>query len=260
MAKSPAHASGDYLPVSRSSSPTSVRTRRGCIRDAAARTSFPLPAGAWLRHSARICAALNTARGALLALAAKHAATIVPGYTVGVQAQPISFGHYLLGFTPALSATACGSASVRAVNNRRWARSRSARRAFRSTGRGSPIAGVRRRVENGSTPSRFAIWAPSRSASRPRALTVGTLVDDAHTQYHALATDRGRRARTDAPQHHAAEAQSGRAPRIRASEVLGSAATYLFSRHTSQHVPTTKAATQRRRWPAPPTCWASSPR
>src|SRR5262249_56722144 len=42
-------------------------------------------------------AALNVARAALLELAARHPDAIVPAYTVGVQAQPISFGHYILG-------------------------------------------------------------------------------------------------------------------------------------------------------------------
>src|SRR5262245_14316548 len=47
-------------------------------------------------------AALNVARAALIELAAKHPDAIVPAYTVGVQAQPISFGHYILAYTQAL--------------------------------------------------------------------------------------------------------------------------------------------------------------
>jgi len=47
-------------------------------------------------------AALNVARAALRELAARHPDAIVPAYTVGVQAQPISFGHYLLAYTQAL--------------------------------------------------------------------------------------------------------------------------------------------------------------
>jgi argininosuccinate lyase len=47
-------------------------------------------------------AALNVARTALVELAAKHPDAIVPAYTVGVQAQPISFGHYILAYTQAL--------------------------------------------------------------------------------------------------------------------------------------------------------------
>src|SRR5437016_9950747 len=47
-------------------------------------------------------AALNVARTALMELAARHPDAIVPAYTVGVQAQPISFGHYILAYTQAL--------------------------------------------------------------------------------------------------------------------------------------------------------------
>ena len=41
---------------------------------------------------------LNVMRDKLLALAAKHLDTIVPAYSHGVQSQPTTFGHYLLGW------------------------------------------------------------------------------------------------------------------------------------------------------------------
>ena len=47
-------------------------------------------------------AALLDARAAALALAARQAHTPVPAYTHGVQAQPTTFGHVLLGFSAAL--------------------------------------------------------------------------------------------------------------------------------------------------------------
>ena len=40
---------------------------------------------------------LNQTSATLVALAGRHAATIVPNYTNGVAAQPNSYGHYLLG-------------------------------------------------------------------------------------------------------------------------------------------------------------------
>ena len=49
-------------------------------------------------------AALNNARAMLLDFAAKSPDAIVPAYTVGVQAQPISFGHYILAYVEALGA------------------------------------------------------------------------------------------------------------------------------------------------------------
>src|SRR6266550_8993139 len=50
--------------------------------------------------------ALNNARAALLDFAAKYPDAIVPAYTVGVQAQPISFGHYILAYAEALERNA----------------------------------------------------------------------------------------------------------------------------------------------------------
>ena len=41
---------------------------------------------------------LNTLRAQLLAMAEQHAETFVPSYTNGVQANPVSLGHYLLAY------------------------------------------------------------------------------------------------------------------------------------------------------------------
>jgi hypothetical protein len=61
---------------------------------------------------------LNAARAALLDLAARHPDAIVPAYTVGVQAQPISFGHYILGYTQALERNAVRLAQAFAIVNK----------------------------------------------------------------------------------------------------------------------------------------------
>ncbi len=45
---------------------------------------------------------LDKARASLLGFAAKYPDALVPAYTHGVQAQPISFGHWLLGYSEAL--------------------------------------------------------------------------------------------------------------------------------------------------------------
>src|SRR5262245_5328271 len=63
-------------------------------------------------------AALNVARSALMELAAKHPDAIVPAYTVGVQAQPISFGHYILAYTQALERDGVRLAQAYATVNR----------------------------------------------------------------------------------------------------------------------------------------------
>src|SRR5919202_1313776 len=46
-------------------------------------------------------------REALLDLASRHRDTVIPIYTHGVQAQPTSFAHYLLGFLSALDRIGC---------------------------------------------------------------------------------------------------------------------------------------------------------
>ncbi len=51
-------------------------------------------------------ASLNNARATLLDFGAKYPDAIVPAYTVGVQAQPISFGHYMLAYVEALERNA----------------------------------------------------------------------------------------------------------------------------------------------------------
>ena len=50
-----------------------------------------------------LAAALDDTRASLLALAAREAATVVPAYTNGVQAQPTTLGHVLLGYAEALA-------------------------------------------------------------------------------------------------------------------------------------------------------------
>jgi argininosuccinate lyase len=49
---------------------------------------------------------LNNARDALIVMAAAHPNAIVPAYTWGVQAQPVSFGHYMLAYAEALTRNA----------------------------------------------------------------------------------------------------------------------------------------------------------
>jgi argininosuccinate lyase len=51
-------------------------------------------------------AALTAARAALLRLASAHPDAILPAYTWGVQAQPITFGHYLVAYAEAFTRTA----------------------------------------------------------------------------------------------------------------------------------------------------------
>ena len=47
--------------------------------------------------------ALLTTRQQLIDIAVRHTETFVPAYTTGVQAQPISYGHYLMAFADSLT-------------------------------------------------------------------------------------------------------------------------------------------------------------
>jgi argininosuccinate lyase len=48
---------------------------------------------------------LNDARAVLLSMAEKYPNAIIPAYTWGVQAQPITLGHYMLGYAAAFART-----------------------------------------------------------------------------------------------------------------------------------------------------------
>ena len=73
----------------------------------------------WLRGSVdEIAVTLKTLRTALLDLAEKHAATIMPGHTHLQVAQPITFGHHLMAYYEMFSRDASRLADLRTRFNR----------------------------------------------------------------------------------------------------------------------------------------------
>ena len=129
------------------------------------------------------------ARAKLLETAGEHGATIVPGYTNGVQAQPTTYGHYLLGFASAyarhaerlrqgyarlnlnpLGVAVYGTSSF-PVNRVRLAE----------------LLGFDGNVENGYDAAQLSpmdVGAELAAIASLAALTTGSLVGDIHTQYH----------------------------------------------------------------------------
>jgi argininosuccinate lyase len=133
--------------------------------------------------------ALNGMRARVLALAAKNVNTIVPAYTNGVQAQPISFAHYLLGYEASfardaerihdiyqrLNRCAMGTAvlanSIWPLNRKRMA----------------DLLGFDGIIENAIdagqiSPSDVALEASAIVSSN--AIRLGAVLNDIHTQYH----------------------------------------------------------------------------
>ncbi|QJR12071.1 Argininosuccinate lyase [Usitatibacter rugosus] len=133
--------------------------------------------------------AMTAARQKLLETAGKHQKTIVPGYTNGVQAQPTTYGHYLLGFS---------SAYARQGERLRQAYARLNQNPLGVAVYGTssfPINRVRLaellgfdgNVENGYDAAQLSIMdvpVELDSVAALSALTTGSLVADVHTQYH----------------------------------------------------------------------------
>ncbi len=98
-----ARRSGDYLQVEQdliaAGGPDVTRLHSGRSRQDIGSTTRRL----FLRADVLdTLASLNVARATLLQMAAAHPDAILPAYTWGVQAQPISFGHYILAYAEAL--------------------------------------------------------------------------------------------------------------------------------------------------------------
>lgn len=133
--------------------------------------------------------ALDAMRQRLLATAAKNVDTILPAYTNGVQAQPESYAHYLLGYEASfardaqrihelyqrMNRSAMGTA---VLANSSWPLNRR---------RMADLLGFDGIIENSLdagqiTPSDVSLEAASIVASN--AIRIGAILGDIHTQYH----------------------------------------------------------------------------
>ncbi|WP_251864663.1 argininosuccinate lyase [Achromobacter sp. Marseille-Q4962] len=184
--------------------------------------------------------ALNEARGKIDAMAAKYADTIVPAYTNGVQAQPITYGHYLLGYS--------------AVLRRDAARLREAYARLNLSPMGSAALGTssfpvdRKRLadllgfdgvaENSYDANQLAqidVGAEAAGLVNTMALTVGAFVQDVHTQYHQtrpwLMLQEGKLTGTSSIMPQKRNPYALNTLRLQASQAIGDAMTALVVAH-----------------------------
>jgi argininosuccinate lyase len=138
-----------------------------------------------------VIAALNDVRAQVLEIAARHTETFVPAYTNGVQAQPITYAHYLSAFADSfrrdaerlaeaygrLNRSAMGTA---VLANSSWPMNRE---------RLAELLGFSAIVENSYdagqvSPMDVQFEVASQLANL--ALRVGALLEDIHVQYHQI--------------------------------------------------------------------------
>lgn len=132
---------------------------------------------------------LNELRAQLLAMAEQHAETFVPSYTNGVQANPISLGHYLLAYAdsfardgerirqawPRIDRSALG---VAVLANSSWPLDRP---------RLADLLGFSALAVNGydaTQVSQYDVGLEAAQIPGSVALRIGSLMQDVHVQYH----------------------------------------------------------------------------
>jgi argininosuccinate lyase len=187
---------------------------------------------------------LNAARAALLDLAARHPDSIVPAYTVGVQAQPISFGHYILGYTQALERN--GVRLVQAFANVNKSPLGSAALGTSSFPVNRPrlaeLLGFDGVIENSLDANQLSpidTGFDLTNVSSSIALTVGAFISDIEAQYRMttpwLTLEEGDLTGTSSIMPQKRNPVALNDVRIRASETLGVATTYLLKAHNVPH-------------------------
>jgi len=135
--------------------------------------------------------ALNGMRDRLLETASKNVNTIVPAYTNGVQAQPISYAHYLLAFNASFERDAQrihelyqrmnrSAMGTGVLANSSWPLNRR---------RMAELLGFDGLIENSLdagqvTPSDVSLEASAIVSST--AIRLGMILNDIHTQYHQV--------------------------------------------------------------------------
>ncbi|MDQ8033616.1 MAG: argininosuccinate lyase [Bordetella sp.] len=184
--------------------------------------------------------ALNDTHERFNTLAARYADVIVPAYTNGVQAQPITYGHYLLGYSAALA---------RDAERVRQAYARLNLSPMGSAALGTSSFPVDRKrladllgfdgvAENSYDANQLAqidIGAESAMLASTMALTVGAFVQDVHTQYHQpkpwLMLQEGKLTGTSSIMPQKRNPYALNVTRLQASDTIGQSITALMVAH-----------------------------
>ena len=189
-------------------------------------------------------AALNNARAVLLDFAGKYPNAIVPAYTVGVQAQPISFGHYILAYAEALERNAERLRRAYAnVNKSPLGSAALGTSSFPvNRARLAELLGFDGIVENSLDANQISpidTGVELVSVASAAALTVGTFISDIEAQYRMttpwLTLEEGELTGTSSIMPQKRNPNALHNVRVAASEVLGVSTTYLFKAHNVPH-------------------------
>ncbi|OZI36841.1 argininosuccinate lyase [Bordetella genomosp. 5] len=184
--------------------------------------------------------ALNETNARFNTLAARYADVIVPAYTNGVQAQPTTYGHYLLGYSAVLS---------RDAERVREAYARLNLSPMGSAALGTSSFPVDRKrladllgfdgvAENSYDANQLAqidIGAEAAMLASTMALTVGAFVQDVHTQYHQtkpwLMLQEGKLTGTSSIMPQKRNPYALNVTRLQASDTVGQAITAVMVAH-----------------------------
>lgn len=240
-----ARRSGDYLQVEPAliaiGGPDVTRMHSGRSRQDIGATSRRL----FQRDEVLVAmAALNTARAALLDLAAKHPDAIMPAFTVGVQAQPISFGHYVLAYTQALERSSRRLAMLyQTVNMSPFGSAALGTSSFPVNRlRLAELLGFDGVLENSLDANQLSpidTGMEMAGTASSIALTVSTLISDIEAQYRLttpwLTLQEGELTGTSSIMPQKRNPRAVNDVRIKAAETLGMATTFMFKAHNVAH-------------------------
>jgi argininosuccinate lyase len=183
---------------------------------------------------------LSKARESMLDFAAKNPDAVVPAYTWGVQAQPISFGHWVLGFTSALEREAGRMKSAYAVTNRSPLGAAALGTSSFPVDRPrlAQLLGFDGVIENSFDANQLApidTGAQIVGTAASTALVVGTFAADIEAQYRMstpwLILSEGELTGVSSIMPQKRNPTILQAVRVAASQVMGDASTYYFKAH-----------------------------